>query len=153
MSTPFDFDAMITLTLNLESPDDPTFERALEEAVALVRRGEEGVLESLENAIINLSGDEEYVPYKPGFVMAVGADSAEARITLLELAAQKEFLKRPQATQKLIAAFKFLTDSRDFKRLIDDVYRVGGSAQAHALLLLNMQLWCAVQLNAKRKPT
>ena len=140
------FDRVIALIMKLQSPNDHEFESGLNEAVALTRRRDATGLEAINNAIIGLSGDEHFTPYKPGAVMASATDYANAQDELLELAKRKEFLKNPHKTQQLISAFKFLNNAQDFTKLIDDVYRVGGSSEAHALLLLTNEMWCSVQL-------
>ena len=81
--------------------------------------------------------------------MASG-DYFEVRDILLGLAEREASLDDPGETQRLISAFKFMNDQEDFSRLVDDIVRVGGYGEARALLLLNMEMWCYIQLTRKR---
>jgi hypothetical protein len=145
-----------SLVAKLISTHDRTFEIGLNEAVSLVKRGDEAGLQAIREAIISLSGQPDFTSYKRGMVLLSGAAAAaeyfDARAGLLDFAARKEFLKDPKKTQQLITAFQVVNrGQQDFTRLIDDVYRVGGSSEAHALLLLYNEIW-AVQLLRKVKP-
>ena len=111
--------------------------------------GDEAGLRAIQEAIIFLSGQPSFTSYKPGMVVASGAEYSEARSGLLDLAERKEFFNNPYETQKLISAFKFLNSAQDFNQLISDVHQVGGSKEAHALLLLSNEMWCYVQLSQK----
>jgi hypothetical protein len=145
MSTP----RLNALIKKLISPHDKTFETGLNEAVSLVKQGDEAGLEAIREAIISLSGQPDFTPYKPGKVVASRAEYSAAQGALLQLASRKEFLKDPSKTQKLIAAFKALNGAQEFAQLVSSVYHVGGSAEAHALLLLSNEMWSSVQLALK----
>jgi hypothetical protein len=140
-----------SLINKLISHNDQTFESGLNEAISLVKRGDRVGLQAIKEAIISLSGQPDFTSYKPGLVVAPGSEYSEARAELLHLAGRKEFLNDPYKTQQLIAAFKLLNSPQDFTQLISDVYRVGGSKEAHALLLLSNEMWCSVQLSQKEK--
>jgi hypothetical protein len=141
------WERLVSLINKLISSNDQTFEAGLTEVKSLAKSGDQSALEALRNAIIQLSGDEDFKPYKPGVVVATGDRYSDARDRLVALAARKAFLKDPHETQDIISAFNQFSDSTDFARLVDDVYRIGGSQEAHALLLLNIEMWCYVQLN------
>ena len=141
------------LVVKLISTDDHTFENGLKEATGLVKNGSNSGLSAIRTAIIWLSALPDFKPYQPGFIALSGQDAADyfsADRDLLAMARRREFLKDPNKTQQLIAAFKKMNPGQPgFSKLIDDVYLLGGSGEAHALLLLSNEIW-AGQLIASR---
>src|SRR3954467_13746875 len=139
---------ILSIVTKIQSLVNASFEDGLNEIKALTHSGNESGLLAAREAIVLLSGKSNFKPYKPGPIMASG-DYFEVRDALLDLAARKAFLDDPGETQRLISAFKFLNDQQDFSELVDDVIRVGGYGEARALLLLNMEMWCYVQLTRR----
>jgi len=130
----------------MTSPQTLMFNTGLTEAKSLVQAGDDTGLKAVKTAIIRLSGRKDFEGYKPGPTARSDNEYTEAEGKLVTLARNEALLDDPYETQNLISAFKQISDQRAFSRLVDRVVDVGGESQGRAFLLLNMDMWCWVQL-------
>lgn len=141
-------ESIAVLASTLTSGDDQTFENALNEVVALTKLRNHIGHKAVTSAIASLSGASNFRSYRPGLTMSLDSQCEQSEIhdELLILAKRKALLVNVYDSQKKISAFKFLSSNQDFAEITKEVYKIGGSSQAKALLLLNMEMWSAIQL-------
>jgi len=134
-----------SIVQQLVSASDSRFEGGLNEIKRLTNGGHVSGIIAAREAIAILAERAVFTPYKPGPIVAA-ADEFDTRDALIGLARKRALFDDPHESQRLLSAFKFLTDQQDFSQLVAEAIQVGGTSQGKAILLLNLEMWCFVQL-------
>ena len=132
------------LAADLVSNHEPTFLKALQQAVSLSEAGDYEGVRAIREAIRIRSGKKTVSFYKPGVRMGFGDvlldRYSKAQETVLKLVKKRALLKDPAVSGEWITALMMSMDSFALQNLVREIFWLGGPSAGFEFQLLYNEL-------------